>query len=251
MSLRLFPSLNAFNLTAKEHGKYKTVIEDVIFRLATVKVSSKVIVGHDEGLKLSPALYYMKKSEIKAYSIPRNTAIWAIDDLFCSKIPQKLIVTFVETDAYLGNEKKSPYNFQNFNLSYLNLEVNGLSHPKYPYKPDYDERRYIESYLSLFAGNNIVNTNHSNYIERLDYAGGYAIYVIPIDVYRSTDWVNPAKFGCTRLNVRFKYPVSVGVTMLCYGIFDDLLEIDRSRNVKFRPQATSAIGGGLALLRKG
>ena len=251
LTLRLFPSLNAFALTSPEQGKYKTVIEDVIFKLASVRVSSKVIVGHDEGLKHSPAMYYLKRSEIKAYSIPRNSAIWAVDDLFCSKIPSKLIVTFVETDAYLGNEKKSPFNFQNFNLSFLNLEINGISHPKYPFKPDYDEKRYIESYLSLFSGNGTVNTNASNYIERLDFAGGYGIYVIPIDPYRSDDWINPTKFGCTRLNVRFKESLKVGVTMLCYGIFDDILQIDRNRNVQFKAQATTAIGGGLALLRGG
>ena len=248
LTVRLFPTPHAFNLMSKEVGKYKTVLEDVVLQLATVEVSNKVVVGHDDALKDNTALYYIKRSEIKPCCITVNTMKYAVDDLFCSKIPSKIMVGFVDTQAYLGSELQSPYNFKNYGLNFLNVEINGASFPKYPFKPNFAEKQYVVPYLNLFTGSGTLNTNSSNNIEREDFPSGYAIYVIPIDVYVSDDWITPQKSGNTRLNVEFSSPLPESVTMLLYGVFDDIIEIDRSRNVKMRSKATRAIGGGLALL---
>ena len=248
ITLRLFPTPHAFNITAPVRGKYKTVLEDVIFKPYLVQVSDKVLLVHDEGLKETEAQYYIKRSEIKACSINAGTTRWATDDLFCSRIPSKLLIGFVDTDAYLGDELLSPYNFQNFDLKYMNLEIDGNSYPKYPFQPDFNNNEYVEAYMSLFAGKGAINTNMSNYIERLDFPKGYALYVIPIDGYTSNDYVNPAKTGNTRLNVTFGTKLAKSVTMILYGIFDDVISIDRARNVYMESKPVKAIGGGLARL---
>ena len=74
------------------------------------------------------------------------------------------------------------------------------------------------------------------------------MYVISIDGYRSEAWMNPTKTGNTRLNVIFGTPTPVSVTMVMYGVFDDVVTIDRARNVRFKSKPVKAIGGGLAML---
>ena len=91
-----------------DKGKYKTVIEEAIFKVATITVSPKVIKAHDMALTVSPAEYYIKKSEIKPFSIGKGLNVWATDDLFSSRILTNLTIGLVDSSAYTGDETKNP-----------------------------------------------------------------------------------------------------------------------------------------------
>ena len=239
--LKLFPSQDSYSLMTSDKGKYKTVIEEAIFKVATITVSPKVIKSHDMALTVSPAEYYIKKSEIKPFSIGNGLSVWATDDLFSSRIPTKLTIGLVDSSAYTGDETKNPFNFQHFNLNFLSFEVNGCPYPAVPFKPNYTNGTYINAYMSLFSANGTVNTSHSNYIERLDYPQGYCLYSIPINLYRGDDFINKTQYGQTRLSIQFSKALAQPVTVICYAVFDDIIQIDRARNVKFKEPTTNTI----------
>ena len=69
--------------------------------------------------------------------------------------------------------------------------------------------RHVEAYSTLFSGTGKINYNTGNDISREDFPQGYAIYAFDLTV-----------------DMR-------GVSLVCYGEFANLFQIDLARNVAY------------------
>jgi len=47
---------------------------------------------------------------------------------------------------------EKPYNFKNYNLTHIQLYMDGQQQYIKPLQPDFTNNRYIAAYLSLFSG---------------------------------------------------------------------------------------------------
>ena len=234
IKFKFYPSADEFLLINKDTGVYKTVIEDIKMKVAAVQVAPRIMAGHALAMEKGPAQYYIKRSELKTFAIPASSDMYTATDLFCNRVPSRLIIGFVDSAAYLGNESLNPFNFANYNIKFLSFYVDNCPHPRTPFTPDFPNKLYVDSYLSLFYGDGTLNTNDSNNITREDYPGGYTLFVLPVALYRGSDFLNAPKFGTTSLSVNFGTSLTKAVTMICYATYDDILEIDKVRNVSFK-----------------
>ena len=181
-----------------------------------------------ERVKLGEALYPICQTDIKTYGIPAGSFNYTADGLFNGDVPSVLFVALVSSEAYSGSYTKNYANFANFNVSYLEFSVNGNSVPTQAFQPDYKAGDYTTEYLSLFYNKQL--QQQGNFIDRLDYPKGYAIYVFNIG--ETTDEVKAAaKKGHTRLSIRFAEKLSESVNLIAYAQFPRMVKIDQARNV--------------------
>ena len=90
----------------------------------------------------------------------------------------------------------------------------------------------MRTYNSLFVGTNKINRDECNFITREDYKGGYALYAFDLTAdLAETDHFNLVKHGSVRLALRFAEATPHTVSVIAYAEFDNLLEIDRHRNL--------------------
>ena len=231
--LKLYQTTDEFRLMTCTHGKYKTTITQAILKLCKVEVTPDLILGHNAALLKTPALYPHKRSVMKEVTINAGLSRYQTDDLFSGQVPDRLIIGFVNLDAVSGSTELNPFNFQNYNLSHLSFQVNGTGVPLESFEPDYPNNLYVQPYVSLFTGKNIFNVNEGNDIERLDYPGGYTIYIFDIAGHRGKEYVTKPQYGHTRLSVRFNTGVPHAVIGMCYATFNSTITIDKMRNVAY------------------
>ncbi len=88
--------------------------------------------------------------------------------------------------------------------------------------------------MSLFSGTAKLRQDEGNGISREDYAGGYAIYAFDLtpDMCQG-DHFNLARDGTVRLDLRFTAPLPNTINVIAYGEFENVIEIDRSKNIIF------------------
>ena len=101
-------------------------------------------------------------------------------------------------------------------------------------KPDYANSLYVEPYLSLFSGINKLNRDEGNFIEYNDYSQGYCLYVYDLmpDICEGQNF-NLIKQGTVHLALTFSVALEVSISVICYFELENVIEIDRSRNVIF------------------
>ncbi|XP_029666264.1 uncharacterized protein F54H12.2-like [Formica exsecta] len=111
--------------------------------------------------------------------------------------------------------------------------VMGESRPLQPvFSPE--EPLYVEAYQTLFAGTGIHFLNEGNSISRDDYSKGYTLFAFDLTPDLSANYAghwNLVRHGSLRLEVRFEKALTETVNCIIYAEFDNVMEIDSSRQV--------------------
>lgn len=232
IQFKFYPNTHSFCLlTPKRNENYKLVIEDVSLNMCLVNMNPAVLVAQSDIIQSSPALYPYNESQIKAFNISSGEYSFTAEDMFQSWLPNELIVCFIDSKAYSGDYSTNPFYFQHKKLDYISLTVDGKNVPGDAYQPNFRDGLYNECYATLL--NNQKPKTVSNGITYYEYSQGYTIFVFPISHKDDNEFVNMKKKGLLRLDCRFSSPLLESITVLTYGKFPALMQIDASRNVKF------------------
>ena len=167
----------------------------------------------------------------KTYTIPAGNLDGNHKKLFTGQLPTRLVIGRVDNDAFNGRYTKNPYNFTNFALSEISIH-HDVSQPIRPLKPNYAGRQHIQEFMRLFCGTGKENRNEGNTIAREDYPRGYALYAFDLSPDLAEEGhINLAKQGTVRVELKFWAALPNTVTVVAYAEFENVIEIDRNRNV--------------------
>ena len=229
LGIKLYPQNDEFLLMSADSTQYSVEITDISFRVCYVRVTDAVILAQNNVLKMSPALYPFWRSKIKTFSVPKGISSFSSDDIFHGKVPAKLIVTLVKTQAYNGSYSLNPFNFVTGGVNSIIFAVNNKSVPQEPLEPNYSTGDYISSYLTLFC--NKYPHHRGNFITRSDYAAGYTIYIFDVQGQAEDELMTNSKSGISQIALKFAAPTTDALTIIAYAIFPATLLCDHSRNI--------------------
>ena len=234
VKIKLTRSRDAFCLMGSGDQTFKVVVASAALIVRKVKVSPSVYLAHAKTLESGMAKYPIRRVICKAFTIPAGFLDSSQEKLFSGQLPSRLIVGCVDNRAYNGDKSRNPFNFQHFSLSELAVYLDGQLHGIKPLTLDFANRQYITSYMSLFNGTGKQNRDEGNGIDRDDYADGYALYAFDLSPDLSeNDHFNLTRQGTVRLDMKFAVALPHTVTVVVYAEFENIIEIDRNRNVVF------------------
>ena len=113
-------------------------------------------------------------------------------------------------------------------MSEISIHLDGNTQPIRPLKPNYAGRQYIQAFISLFSGTGKENRDEGNEITREDYPRGSTLYAFDL----SPDLAEEGHFNLDKQGtVRWNSNLPNTVTVVAYAEFENVIEIDRNRNV--------------------
>jgi len=231
MKIKLIRSNDNFSLMGDADAKL--VVTHASLFVRKVKLSSSVFLAHAKALENSTAKYPIKRVVCKSFQIPESYLDASHEKLFSGQLPTKIVIGLVDNRAFNGSRTHNPFNFQHYNVSEISLYLDGQQqYALKPLQPNFNEDLYVRTYNTLFTGTNKINRDEGNYIAREDYKRGYALYAFDLTAdLAETDHFNLVKHGSVRLSLRFAVTTPHTVSVVAYAEFDNLLEIDRDRNL--------------------
>ena len=227
LNIKMWPASNEFKFMSSAPVTLK--LTSCVLNLCLVTVNPEIMVAQREVMNIAPVVYPFYRSDIKTFSIAKSEMNLTSENLFNSRIPHKLMVGIVTSKAFNGDLTKNPFNFQHFNLKQIILTVDGNSVPmEGGFKPNFRAGKaelWMKEYLAL-NGENIGNPLWYNGIELKDFNSGYAIYVFTVRTEHELK-----KRGLCRLSIEFAEALTEAVTVIVYGKFPDMLQIDQYNKV--------------------
>jgi len=233
--LRLVRSKDAFCLM-ESTSESKIRILDASLLVRRAKISPALLLSHARMLSKTTAKYPLTRVEVKTFTIHSGLVGESIDNVILGQLPKRVIVGFVDNKAFNGDRKLNPFNFKNYGINYFSLYADGIQIPSRPLQPSFvkNESLYVEAYHTLFSGTGIHFLNEGNSISREDYSQGFTLFAFDLTPDLSANcaghW-NLVKHGSLRLEVRFEKPLTSTVNCIVYAEFENVLEIDSSRQV--------------------
>ena len=215
-------------------GDGKVQIEDMSLFVRKVKLNSDFQLQHIRALEKTTAKYPIKRVETKVYSIPQGHLRYVQENLFLGQRPKRIVLGLVKNVAFNGSKTHNPFNFTPFNVDFISLYIDGVQLPSTGYKPDFHSDLYERCYASLFESLGIINKNEGLGISYYDYRHGYTLFAF--DLTADLDHgghFHLVKDGNVRLELNFDTALRETLNLVIYAEFDNVIEIDKARNVHF------------------
>lgn len=172
---------------------------------------------------------------MKPIAIPQGLLSLDRENVFLGVLPKRVVIGLVNSEAFHGSYARNAFNFHHYKVTQVALSVNGDA--RKPIQVQYDnhgEGQYIRGYDTLFSGMDKMYADAGNLISREDYGKGYALYAVDLTPdLSSSEHFNPVQTGNVRLSIQFAQALPHTVTCLVYAEFENLIEVDKSRNIIF------------------
>ncbi|GFY55655.1 uncharacterized protein TNIN_424381 [Trichonephila inaurata madagascariensis] len=228
IQVSLLKAKDEFTLLAKS-GNYRLQIKNISLFIRKCDVSSSILVGHEKALEQSLVQMPFTRIKTKTFTLSSGLKSVIIPNAVNGILPSRMILGLVSNSTFNGYLKKNPFNFKNYNLSYISLSENGVQIPMSAYTPSYKNNLFARSYLSLFTDLAQNNTN----VTLEEYKNNTSLYIFDLtqDISASDTFRNIARSGNISVHLKFDEDLQETLTLLVYMEMQSLIEIDKSRNV--------------------
>jgi len=216
-------------------ANYKVKITHASLFVRKVKVMPSVFLAHAKAMERETAKDPIRRVVCKSFTIPQNYLNMNYEKLFFGQLPTRIVIGLVDNRAFNGSRERNPFNFADFNLHEIGLYLDGQQqHALRPIQPNFATGEYIRAYNTIFAGTGKLGANEGLFISRDEYANGYSLYAFDLTAdLGEDDHFSLVRQGSVRLALKFSQALEATVTVIVYAEFENVIKIDRNRNVVF------------------
>ena len=211
----------------------KIVMETVCFNVRNVELLPSVSNDLNQVILQNAMKIPIRRVEVKSFTISSGLRSITEDHLFQGQLPKRLFIGMVENTAFNGTYNSNPFRFQHFNLSKLDVSCNGHSIYNRPFEPNFADKLYLRSYLSLHQAVSSFGHDKSFNISKKDYIGGYCLwgYDLTPDQGSEEGQLHPIKTGTLRVELQFAKPLAKVINVIVFAEFDNQIAINGLREV--------------------
>ena len=152
MTLRLLRSSPEFVLlktNADDATKYSLTISKASLFVRRIKPAPNVLLEHAETLSKINALFPIVRMWPKFFTLQKGTREFDLANIVQGELPARVIIGFVDTEAFSGNLSKDPFKFEHFKLNQIHLNSNGRAIPSVPIVCDFTKGQFRRAYHQL------------------------------------------------------------------------------------------------------
>ena len=136
-------------------------------------------------------------------------------NLFLGQLPKQLVIAFVDNESFRGAYDKNPFNFQNFNVNFIALYVDGVQVPSKPLHPDYANGLWVREYMQLVQTSGKAMKDQDILISRTKFGHGYTLYAFDLTPdHGSSKHYSLIKTGNLRAEICFAQHLPITINMI-------------------------------------
>jgi len=235
-----FCSPNLFFNGVGEAGRLKEEDVKVRFHLCQLRLNETVYMNlaaqrHNEE---AVAVYPTVRSEIRTFSMESTLSRFEIRDLFQNRVPDRMIVGLLDSRAFNGAVTRDPFCFQKFGLTSIKQIVKG---EEYPYETlelvGNDSSKDLLGYFRFLLASGGWCKLKGNMVEKDDWGQGKGCTLYMYDNVANgcadSRNLNPKQSGDLQLKLEFRAAPNTNITVLVYGEFENLIEVDKNGAVLY------------------
>ena len=231
--LRFNRTKSNFYMMTKTGTTGKVNIVSMLMWVRKVRPTATVLNTINQRLNTETAKYPLRRVEVKTFTIAGGTQSKIEDHLFKGQMPKRIVIGLVNNAGFNGSPTRNPFNFQHAGVKKLEVSINGETVMSRPFEPDFENNKYLRSYLSLYQGLGKLGYDWAPDITVGEYKNGYTLWCIDFtkDQEAQLDRFHLIQTGNLRIELQFAANLPNTLNCVVYAEFDNLLEINKQREV--------------------
>ena len=226
-----------FCLDSKDdNGEFKVELKSATLLVQRKPVTQKVMDIHRSMLEKNETMkFILNEPVIKTASIPSGLTSYTTEGIIVGRVPKVLCIGLVSNEAYNGKLSKIPMNFAPNNLSEVTVTWNNAeSIESRTISLNFKDSNntapddVLEGVLSLQKA--VANDLMWNGISKDNYAQGNALVCVEL-LPNIPDALSVIRNGTVKISLQFRSGTTEALTLVVFGLYQNILEIDRNRNV--------------------
>lgn len=235
LSVQLYRNNDDFCLMGFGVDKtYKIVVQNIQWFVRKIELLPSINLALEAHLRKKPMKYPIRRIEVTKFTVSGGRSI-PTRTLFTSQIPRRLVIGCVDSEAYHGDVSKSPFLFKNSNVEQIRITAGGQIWPREPMDLDFENNLYIRAYIQMIEAMNISGEDAGNDISLKEFKHATCLFLFDLnpDGNDNSSW-DLIKQGTTTLDLKFSKDLgAANIEILVYSEFENLMSIDRHRNIFF------------------
>ena len=220
--------------TSDDDVDFKLNINSIVWYVRKYEILSSMQLALEEKLANEAASYPIRRTAIQFEHIEAGRRQVHSLPLSTGQLPRRIVLGFISQEAYMGDWKANPFNFQHFNVKKMQLHAGGIPHPRSALEMDFANKHYARAYLQMITGLNTPLDGPGNGITYEGFGKGYALYVFDLTPDGSDSGLQLVKEGSVTLDVEFQEQVPAGgIKLVVYLEHQSVMYIDKNRDCFF------------------
>ena len=220
-SLKLIRSKPEFALMSLKSGeKPRFEIKSASLVIRKIVPNPAITMSIERELAANrPVIYPVNHVEVFYLFSKEKVAKFMHDQLFYNRVPKMIVMAMLDNEALNGSYTKNPFNFKPFDVSMIDLKINGISKPQLPIKLSKTGKNY-RAYMSVYEALNIVGRDSYLPFTYDEWKAGYSFFVFNTTPDRAGVMHFPDQRASLRLDLTFDPAPTTPVTIVLYAVFD-------------------------------
>jgi hypothetical protein len=181
-----------------------------------------------------PAMYPMRRVEVKSYGLPGGTVQNVNETLLTGRLPDRIIVGLVKSEDFHGKLESTPLNFSDYGLQNITVTVNGDS--TYHKSIDVDKAGgfLIESYHNMFSELSLDPCSEGPHINLESFTNGKMFFVFNLNDIGGGEEFGLQRHGTIKVETKFSTGLPDSVNVICHADYQSTMCIDSNKTVYFK-----------------
>ena len=170
----------------------------------------------------------------KFFTLQKGTREFDLPNIVHGELPARVIMGFVEADAFSGDSSLDPFKFQPFKISQLSLNSNGRSIPAVPLVCDFENNHFKRAYhLLLDTVLGPCEDSETIGLSEEDFKNGKTFFAFTIarTLTGQQASVPPKERGYLNCKLLFSEVLPKNVNAIICLEYLNSIEIDSARNI--------------------
>lgn len=215
-------------------GDYKIEISKADLLLRRVQVHPSVATSHASLLAGGKkALYPINRTDVEFFTISPGRQSQNLTIISNKQEAKIIIIGLMSHVAKEGSLNHSPFKFEHFNLSSINVSMNGRYALKKPLNLNFEDDIYMRAYHNLLSVCDKIQADAGNNITPEHFKSSLCLYAFDLtpDLCHG-EGVHLLRTSDTIAELTFSKALPVTVSAMVYYEYDDMLRIDKLRTVE-------------------
>ncbi|XP_021960562.1 uncharacterized protein F54H12.2-like [Folsomia candida] len=233
----LYRAPDSFCLLSKTSGSAQDAaqlhIMEAKFVVQKHTLLPSITMGHLRLMeKGQPACYPMRRGDMKSFSLSAGTLQYTNESLITGLLPDRLVVGIVSSKAVHGHYNENPFNFLQADISSITVTVNSEQVTSQTFELDFDNKKSIEAYFSVFSGLGLSNLDTGIELTFDIFKTGKTLYVF--DLRHQHDGFAIPRHGSVKIEIKLRNATTSALTVLCHCDYQSVLYVDKNRHIYFK-----------------